>query len=462
MTPSRWLFITTFSICAGISLVYPGVSMWLKFFWTGLAVLLIYFWQAGIKGLLFILILLSLSIFKTQTFLDCKPLLASNYLIAGKVDNILDENFNRQNFIIKTQSQNILVSIANQTIKIGDRLEIFCKQIAVPKLSASKIRQYRISGECLQPEIKKIITGKINLKKFFYQAGQAFSGSLQKLLPLREASLAAGMTTGDTSNFSKIDLDNFRKVGLSHIIAVSGSNLSIILVFVTFIFQKYFSKTLRIFLISALIFAFVILTGGEASILRAAIMAILVLIIQRLGRPASGINLLFAAGIILLIFNPSLLYDSKGFQLSFGATFGLIAFSQILENQLNFLPKILKSVLAATLGATFGTLAISLINFQQISIIGPLVNVVVVPLVPWIMGLAIFVGLVNFIFAPLAQFIGLSTWALLRFVELASDFAARLPGANLILPSWLAILLSLFCLVILSLIFKKHVKIFFD
>lgn len=462
MTPSRWLFIITFDLCAGISLVYPEVSIWLKVFWLGLVVLLFYFWRVGPKGIVLTLIVISLVIFRAQDFLDFKPFTDQEYLLSGKVGDILDESFIRQNLIIRSQSRNLLVSLVNQKIKIGDRLEIFCKQIAAPKLSVSKIRKFRISGECRQPEIKKIITGKINLKKIFYQAGQAFSGSLQNLMPLREASLAAGMTTGDTSNFSKIDLDTFRKVGLSHIIAVSGSNLSMILVFITFIFQKYFSKTLRIIFISALIFAFVILTGGEASILRAAIMAILVLVIQRLGRPASGINILFAAGIILLFFNPSLLYDSKGFQLSFGATFGLIAFSQILENHINFLPKNLKSVLAATLGATFGTLAISLINFQQISIIGPLVNVVVVPLVPWIMSLAIFIGLANFIFAPLAKFIALSAWTLLRFVELVSDFAARLPGASLILPSWLAILFSLSAILFLSLIFKKHVKTFFD
>ncbi|MFA6588468.1 MAG: ComEC/Rec2 family competence protein [Patescibacteria group bacterium] len=461
MTPSRWLFITSFIICAGISLVYPGVSLYLKVFWFSLVILVIVFWQIGAKGFFIGVMFLSLTIFRTQSFLDFEPLVATNYVAKGKVEKILDESFNRQNIIIESQNGNLLVSIVNQKIKIGDYAEIFCQQVSIPKISFTKIRQNQLSGECLKPEIKKIIPSKINFKNIFYQAGQNFSGSLQKILPLREASLAAGMTIGDTTNFSKAELDNFRKTGISHIIAVSGSNLSIILIFITFVFQKYFSKTLKILLISGLIFSFVVLTGGEASILRAAVMAILALIVQRLGRPVSGINLLFTAGIILLVINPSLLYDSKGFQLSFGATFGLIAFSQILENKFSFLPKVINSVLAATLGATFGTLAISLINFQQVSIIGPLVNIIVVPLVPWIMGLAIFVGLVGFVFVPLAQFIGLSAWALLRFVEITSDFAARLPGASLILPSWLAIVLSLFIIVLLSLIFKKHVKTFF-
>ncbi|RJO59035.1 ComEC/Rec2 family competence protein [Candidatus Parcubacteria bacterium] len=463
MTPSRWLFISTFAVCAGITLGYPGVSIWLKAAWLIFLLVWVIIWRAGLRGIFCSLLLIGLIFLRTQQALNFPKLVKSDFTGRGSVKNITLKSTNRQQLIIELEKGfRVLATIQDREIKINDTLEVFCREISEPKLTPAQIRRERISGFCANPRVKVIAAASFNYRDLIWQGRMKFIKSLQKVLPFQEASLAAGMTIGETSFFSQTSLDEFRRTGLSHLIAVSGQNLSLILILFIFVFNKYFPKIIRIGLISVLAFSFVILTGGEASILRAAVMAILALAIQNIGRPVSGLNVLFAAAAVLLIINPTLLWDNLGFQLSFGATFGLIAFSQPFQIWLARLPKFVREVLSATLAATCGTLPVVLINFQQISIISPITNLIVVPLVPWIMGLVSFVGLANLVWPPTAQLVGLATWGFLKFVELVSVFGSRLPGASLIMPLWLAVTLVFAIVLVLRILFGKYVKPLFD
>lgn len=292
-------------------------------------------------------------------------------------------------------------------------------------------------------------------------AREIFVRSLTRAMPDKEAQLGAGMLIGATEGIDSQTIKNFRTTGLSHVLAVSGSNLSIILAALTTLGVALSRRTYALitFLFAP---AFTLFTGGEPSILRAAVMALLAVGVRLYCRRVSGLNILAAASVLMLAVDPTLLWGSVGFQLSVAATFGLIAFSGPLEQGFKKIHLPGSAILAATLGATFSTLPIILLTFQQLCLIGPLANLVVVPLVPLIMAFVAVAGVVALIFPLCAAVSGLAGWVTLRFVEIVTTFSANIPYASITLSPIIAggtgVLLSL----VLIYFFYYHVRPLLD
>jgi len=179
-------------------------------------------------------------------------------------------------------------------------------------------------------------------------------------------------------------------------------------------------------------------------------------------RHVAGLNVLAAAVLFMLAVDPTLLWGSIGFQLSVAATFGLIAFSGPLENALKRIHLPGSSLLAATLGATFATLPIILLTFQQLCIIGPIANLVVVPLVPFIMAFVTVAGIVSLVFPMGATVAGLAGWATLRFVEIVTTQASKIPYASITLSPIISGGIGVLLLLALIFFFNDHVRPLFD
>ncbi|MEK7631487.1 MAG: ComEC/Rec2 family competence protein [Patescibacteria group bacterium] len=292
------------------------------------------------------------------------------------------------------------------------------------------------------------------------------AGFLEKLIaamPEREARLGAGMLLGDVAEPAKDLVQQFRRAGINHLLAVSGGNLAVVLTFISVLGASRWSRTTNALVVLIVAPGFCLLTNVEPSILRASVMAILAVGVQRLGRPAQAMNILVAAATLLIWVWPGLLWQSVGFQLSLAATFGLVAFSGPMEKILSkHLPTSIATVLAATLGATLATLPPSLVTFGQVSIIGPLVNVLVVPLVPLVMACIGLVAVVSVILPPVAPFAGSSAWAVLWAIERVVALASSLPAASVLLPT--AISFGLAGTITLTSLWRarKHVQPHFD
>jgi competence protein ComEC len=172
---------------------------------------------------------------------------------------------------------------------------------------------------------------------------------------------------------------------------------------------------------------FVLLSGAPASILRAAVMAGLVLVAEKIGRPAKSLNLLIIAASVLALFEPKIIFDI-GFQLSVIATYGLIRLTPQLTHWLAKLPlpKALVSVLAETLAATIVTAPILIIYFERLSLGSPLVNLLVVPLVPLVMGLGLIGGLALFALPAIGVLLTWLTWPILEWILRVTHYFASL------------------------------------
>lgn len=173
--------------------------------------------------------------------------------------------------------------------------------------------------------------------------------------------------------------DEFRQVGLSHALAASGAQVSLILGIVLGL-TKFFSERIQFIAGTGALILMVGLTGGDAPILRAAVMgfgALLALVLQRQVKPLSSLLL---SATILLLFNPNLIWD-LGFQLSFLATLGLLVTQPAIMARLDWLPVAIASLIATPLAASTWVLPLQIYYFSIISLYFVIVNIISAPLV---------------------------------------------------------------------------------
>ena len=220
---------------------------------------------------------------------------------------------------------------------------------------------------------------------------------IQKVFPDKEAALLLGMLIGDKSQLETGAYQNFVNSGIVHIIAVSGGNLVMIVVFLSAVLF-WVPFYIRNGLIILGVIAFALLCGGDSSVLRALIMAVLSLLAVFRGREIKIWRLLKYAFVLMLCYNPFFLIYDLGFLLSFGAVIGIVLINEwrtkfqkfppskpkVKEKKIWFpcLAGFLKNYGLPTLGATLGTLPILLFFIGETNLTGVLINLLIVPLVP--------------------------------------------------------------------------------
>lgn len=257
--------------------------------------------------------------------------------------------------------------------------------------------------------------------------------AMERSLPPVSAALLGGLLIGARGDLPPDVLDGFRRAGVYHVLAVSGFNVALIAsaIFAVALLARAARRTAATAAI-VVVLGFATIVGTEPSVLRAAIMAVLVLAALLLDREASVVNSLALAALVILAVRPGDLFD-PGFQLSFAATLGIV---------LAPLPRgYVAGAVAVSLAAQLAVLPITLAHFNQISTIGILANLAVVPLA----GLATILGLaavtVSVVSDTVAGAMFDSTWPVLVLLRGVVRLAAGVPGAlvHLPAPSWAAI-----------------------
>jgi competence protein ComEC len=259
-------------------------------------------------------------------------------------------------------------------------------------------------------------------------------------LPPHEAALLAGLLFGSREQLPPAWVDSFKRAGVYHVLAASGSNVRMILVVPLFLLAR-FDRRLGVLLVIPLALLYWALTAGEPSISRATVMVTIALLGTAIGRAADPLASLSAAVLLLLALDPGLLRNI-GFQLSVGATAGILLLTGPLQKWLQErcrLPALLAVPVAVTLAAQAGAEPLMLYHFGQTSPVAPVANLPV----GWILTFLVPAGCILLIpailFPALLVLIKPGLWLLVRTVDL---FAA-IPGAFLYLPPlpWYGVLL---------------------
>jgi competence protein ComEC len=228
----------------------------------------------------------------------------------------------------------------------------------------------RLRGPPANPVVRTARAAREGLRRF-----------VTRTLPAKEAGLLLGLLIGDTSRADPEVTEDFRATGLSHLTAVSGANVAMFLAPVmAFVAALHLGRGARLAVGVAAVGFFVLLTGAEPSVLRAAVMTGLALFGVFLGRPRSPPAIVGGAVIILLGFNPTLVY-AIGFQLSVAATVGILVLAGPLSARLRFLPRPLALASAVTLGAQAGVTPLLLYHFRVVPTVTIPANLLAFPVV---------------------------------------------------------------------------------
>lgn len=260
------------------------------------------------------------------------------------------------------------------------------------------------------------------------------------------SSLLSGILLGSKESMAGDLKQAFKITGVMHIVAVSGYNVSVVAAILQSL-TRPLPRQIGFWGSLAAIGLFVILTGATASVVRAGIMGVLVIIARYISRRSISFNTLIVAVTLMALIKPSILVKDIGFQLSVAATYGLIVFSPVFEAMFKrrmiwrWLPTNIQEALVATLAAQVFTVPIILIYFGRLSLISPLVNVLIVPLVPLAM-LAGFISLmVGWLWIVPGEIVGWLTWVFLAGIVKIAEVLATIPYASLVLPKSLYLLL---------------------
>lgn len=228
--------------------------------------------------------------------------------------------------------------------------------------------------------------------------------SIQRIYPKEEASVIAGMVLGTYSYLPSETFRNFTLSGTLHLLAASGYNCYLLLVFATLLLKYRLLPKWRNILVVFLIGAYLLIVGPKPSLVRASIMASLILLAMPFKRVANIRNIYFASAFIALMYNPSDLFD-VGFQLSYLAVWALISVVPILESILSrtglmgvgkvtkrsLLSRSLVKIAGITASAGISTVAVSLVTaplvayyFNYISLVSIPANIALAAGVPFI------------------------------------------------------------------------------
>lgn len=254
-------------------------------------------------------------------------------------------------------------------------------------------------------DVERFETGKGNpLLLYLYEAKAVFMQIIEEIIPEPEAGLGEGVLLGVKRAIGE-DLESvFRRTGIIHIVVLSGYNVMLVAEAIMRLLSFFFRPRTRLFMGIIGISAFALLVGLSATVVRASIMAVFILVAHATGRIYAVMRALFLAGVIMLIINPYLLVFDPGFQLSFLATLGLIFLAPLLERYLHMVPTLfqVREFLTATLAAQIFVLPLLLYQIGQFSVVAVLVNVLVLPMVP----VAMFLTFATGILGPLVPFLG--------------------------------------------------------
>lgn len=282
---------------------------------------------------------------------------------------------------------------------------------------------------------------------------QKIINSFQTVLPKDSSALLLGIVFGIKEDFSKDFLQNIKTVGVMHVIAASGMNVTMVSGFFFYIFSLVFKRQTAIFLSILGVVFYDFLAGFQASIIRASIMGALAFSSQILGRQRDGVYILFLTGFVMLFLWPQFLTDI-GFQLSFASTLGIMVIPSLLKRWENAI----SGDFLTTFSAQITTLPILLGSFGTYSLWSIVVNFLVLWTVPVLMILGGIAAIVSFVFAPLARVLLYLCLPFLLYFQFIAGFFANLKGVIILqnLPWQLTVAYYLFLISILFFVFKKH------
>ena len=325
----------------------------------------------------------------------------------------------------------------------GEGVELTGHLETPPRLDDFDYREYLarrgIISTLLYPTITVLGTGAGDgLQRWLYAARRPFAAALERALPEPESALARGILLGERAAIPKGLNEDFNRSGIAHLIAISGQNVVLVAGFVVASFAALIGRRPATGLAIAVVWAYAFFVGGSPSVLRAGIMATVMLGAEVAGRPGRGLSALVFTAAVMVGLQPQLA-DDVAFQLSFAACLGILLAAQRLQSLVlpafarlpSWLGAPLAGNLAITAAAGLAVLPVIAGTFGRISLVALPANLVAGPaFVLALLGSAA-TACAGVVHPELGRASGEVAYLPLTFLVRLGDFAARLPAASL-------------------------------
>jgi len=246
---------------------------------------------------------------------------------------------------------------------------------------------------------------------------------LQMVLPNNHLALVTGLLWGESDGFDEEFEANLSKTGTTHIVAVSGFNVSIVVLAVMKLAGKLHRKTVVKFTVMILILYTCIVGFSNLPAMRAGVMGFVVLFNKNLGRKTSFLSLVSMAVLVLSMINPLSIF-TVSFQLSFTAMIGIVGLSKFFESSM-------RSEVSTTLSAIVATSPVTLANFQSFSTLALIVNLIILPLIPLLTLLGFIELIMALLSIQLARIFALIMNPLIDLLIYIINFSGNLKISNI-------------------------------
>lgn len=464
MLASLFLF-ANLGFFIGVALASFGIS---KF------ILLILFFNIKKFRLIFVFVIFAfLGSAHYSNYQTKKPIINfnnQNLILSGRVSEEVEPGSNYQKIIFQANKINetkinllVLINLPKYPeYHYGDILKINGK-LEIPENWSDfrydrYLARYNIYAVMSWPQVTLLNTSQDLYGRLLEFKNKIYL-LINQALPEPAAGLANALLLGYKNTLDKTDKNTFSCLGLSHVIAISGSHLTLLsLIAVKFLAFFGFSKFQSFKPVVIFIWLYAFLTGLQTSALRSVIMISLVLWGEKNGRSSSGGRILLVAAAAMLFFNPLLLRDDLGFQLSFLAMLALIYLQPLGEKI--FGQGTIKSTLILTINSQLLTWPVSAYNFGVFSLVAPLANLLVVWLFTWLLP-ALLIAVSLSLFVPSLKIVWFTpSYLMLDYIFRISNYLSSWPKAcvNWPISQEFLVLYYLILALIYFIIDKKYKK----
>lgn len=356
-----------------------------------------------------------------------------------------------------------------ETAKIGDTLEAFAniKKVRPAGNPGAYDRFTHLLSEGITAEAfggksgVKIIEG--DAYPILRKAAEIrlhYKNAMEKVMPKEDAAAIFAMLFGGYSGLKEELVEAFTVTGIVHILSVSGSHVSMLAAVIAWLGKIFrVPKIFLTVLIIIIIGFYTALAGFVPPALRAAVMGCLAFFGAAIERDADAKRALTLVALAFLFYNPLLLFHIS-FQLSFLATAGLICLTpKLTKILLSYrLPYALSASFALTIGAQLLTLPIIAYYFHRLSVSSLLANLLIVPIVEFIIVIGLFAGIVAFILPFLGKVIFLFDSLILGFVYELTRLLAKIPYDSIYLPTMGVFLSAVYYSLFIPILLEESIR----
>jgi competence protein ComEC len=298
------------------------------------------------------------------------------------------------------------------------------------------LRSRKIDAKIFPDKIEITEAGSVSpylrLLIFLRQTRDRLANVYDTALPPREAGIMKSVLLGDKSGLDEDTAELYRASGTYHLLCISGLHIGIFLIGLGSLFKLLINERYAWLAALLILILYALLTGASVSTVRATVMGAVLVLAKLIFRDYDLPSSTAFACVALLIYEPLYLYDA-GFQLSFGAVFGIAFLTAPVERGLSRIMHGFpyKNALASGIAATLATYPVLMYHFQEISTYGVLANLFIIPTASLLVVSGLIVGLAGMFFIPAAMFLAGISYYLLMFYDIVCSFFNSLPFAQI-------------------------------